>query len=232
MKSIAVSIVALAVFGLSACAQTPYPRPDVKEPAVSSIVLPAPVLDGSASLEKVLYQRRSIREYSSEALELTDLSQLLWSGQGTTADWGGRTVPSAGALYPLELYVAVGNVKNLAPGIYKYEPVYHTLKKTGDADIREKLFQASLNQSCVKDAAIDIVIAAVYERTTVKYGERGVRYVYLEAGHAAQNICLQATALGLGAVTVGAFYDEQVSDIIGLSEGENPLYVIPVGRKR
>ena len=193
--------------------------------------LPEPRLNSSVSLEETLLHRRSIREYTNEALTLEEVSQLLWAAQGVTAEWGGRTAPSAGALYPLEVYVAVGNVENLAPGVYKYKPERHELTKLGNTDVREELAEGSLGQTWVKEGAIDIVIAAVYERTMTKYGDRGVRYVHIEAGHAAQNICLQATALDLGLVTIGAFYDEQVKEIIGMPENETPLYVIPVGRK-
>jgi len=134
-------------------------------------------------------------------------------------------------LYPLEVYVVVGDVEKLEPGVYKYKSNLHELVKVKDEDIREELAEAALGQSCVQDGIINIVIAAVYERTTSKYGERGVRYVHMEAGHAAQNICLQATALDLGLVTVGAFHDDRVNQIVGMLENEAPLYVIPIGRK-
>lgn len=203
----------------------PTPTPEVRTQ------LPQPRFNSSVSLEETLLYRRSIREYANEALTLEEVSQLLWAAQGVTTEWGGRTAPSAGALYPLEVYMAVGNVENLAPGVYKYNPERHELTRLSNTDVREELAEGSLGQTSVKEGAIDIVIAAVYERTTKKYGDRGVRYVHIEAGHAAQNICLQAIALDLGLVTVGAFYDEQVKEIIGMPENETPLYVIPVGRK-
>jgi len=127
--------------------------------------------------------------------------------------------------------VAAGDVENLAPGVYKYKPDGHELVKIEDGDVREELAEAALGQTWVQDGTIDIVIAAVYERTTRKYGDRGIRYVHMEAGHAAQNIYLQATALDLGMVTVGAFNDERVKEVMGMPENENPLYAIPVGRK-
>jgi len=194
--------------------------------------LPEPRLKSEVSLEETLFQRRSVREYANLPLTLEDVSQLLWAAQGITTQWGGRTAPSAGALYPLEVYLVVGNVENLAPGVYKYKPERHELVKVRDDDVREELAKAALGQIWVKEGAIDIVIAAVYERTTKKYGDRGVRYVHMEAGHAAQNIYLQADALNLGMVTVGAFYDDRVKDILGMPSNENPLYVIPVGRKK
>ncbi|OGN99261.1 MAG: hypothetical protein A2Y89_03455 [Chloroflexi bacterium RBG_13_51_18] len=118
----------------------------------------------------------------------------------------------------------------ITPGIYEYEPETHTLKKTKDNDQRESLAQAALNQASVSQGVIDIVITAIYEKTTAKYGERGIRYVHMEAGHAAQNICLQAVVLQLGAVTVGAFDDEGVLEVLGAPENETPLYIIPLGR--
>lgn len=224
----------LVVLTLSGCAvpqptAPPTPTPEIVSGAV--ITLPAPKLKSEVSVEETLRQRRSIRDYSEEALTLAEVSQLLWAAQGVTAEWGGRTAPSAGALYPLEVYVTVGNVDELAPGVYKYRPDAHALVQVGDEDVRVELAEAALGQTWVEEGAIDIVISAVCERTTTKYGDRGVRYVHMEAGHAAQNICLQATALGLGVVTVGAFYDDQVKDVVAMLEDEVPLYIIPVGRK-
>jgi len=155
----------------------------------------------------------------------------LWAAQGITDPRGLRTAPSAGALYPLEVYVVAGDVVDLSAGVYKYDPHNHELLKVLADDIRAELARAALNQAWVKEAAINIVFTAVYERTTVKYGERGVRYVHIEAGHAAQNLCLQATAMDLGIVTVGAFHDEQVKEVLNLPDDEQPLYIIPVGKK-
>lgn len=184
----------------------------------------------AASLEDLLRQRRSVRDYADAPLTQDEVMKLLWAAQGITRSWGGRTAPSAGALYPLELYVAVGNVMDLSPGIYKYDPGRNKLTLIKEGDVRTALALASLGQRSVADGAINIVIAAVYERTMVKYGTRGERYVHIEVGHAAQNICLQAVALGLGLVTIGAFQDSAVAKIIGMSPDEAPLYVIPVGR--
>lgn len=198
----------------------------------SVIRLPEPRLESNASIEETLLNRRSIREYSNSPLTIGEVSQLLWAAQGFTVEWGGRTAPSAGGLYPLEVYLAIGHVENLASGIYKYKPEGHELNKLRDGDVRDELAKATLNQTWVKEGAIDIVIAAVYERTTKKYGDSGVRYVDMEAGHAAQNLYLQATALDLGMVTVAAFHDEQVKKILGMLTNETPLYVIPVGKKK
>jgi SagB-type dehydrogenase family enzyme len=195
------------------------------------IKLPEPRYDSEISIEQSIVNRRSVRTYSDEPLTIEEVSQLLWSAQGITDASGFRSAPSAGALYPLELYAVVGNVVNLEPGIYKYRPDQHILVHIISGDKRDKLADASLSQDSVAKGAISIVITAVYSRTTVKYGDRGIRYVQLEAGHSAQNLCLQATAMELGAVTIGAFSDNKISDILKLPEDENPLYVIPVGRK-
>ncbi len=184
----------------------------------------------TASLDELLRQRRSIRAYSDAPLTQDEVMKLLWAGQGITSSRGFRTVPSAGALYPLEIYLVAGNVNDLTPGIYKYNPVKDDLTLIKEGDVRTSLAVASLGQSSVAEGAIDIVIAAVYERTEVKYGSRGERYVHIEVGHAAQNICLEAIALGLGLVTIGAFDDAAVAKVIGMPNDESPLYVIPVGR--
>jgi len=196
---------------------------------VMKITLPEPVYDSETSLEEALLARRSVRNYSEEPITLQQLSQLLWAGQGITDPSGKRTAPSAGALYPLKLYVVAGNVDGLAVGIYEYEPDTHTLVKIMDGDQRSSLTQAALGQTSVEQGAIDIVITAIYEITTVKYGERGIRYVHMEAGHAAQNICLEAVVLELGAVTVGAFDDAGVRQVLELPDDEVPLYIIPAG---
>jgi SagB-type dehydrogenase family enzyme len=195
------------------------------------INLPEPRYDSDVSIEQSLLQRRSVRSYSGEPLTLAEISQLLWAAQGITDLVGFRTAPSAGALYPLEIYLAVGNVEDLSPGVFKYRPKRHDLIQVSAEDVREELAEAALGQACIREGSVDIVIAGVYERTMRKYADRGMRYVHMEAGHAAQNIYLQAAALDLGMVTVGAFYDDQVKVITCMLEDETPLYVIPVGGK-
>jgi len=196
------------------------------------IKLPEPSYRGNTSVETALSQRRSIRDYSGENLTLDEVSQLLWAAQGITApSWGGRTAPSAGALYPLELYVVVGDVEGIDKGAYKYSREEHELEKVKEGDIRAERADAAGGQECVRDAAIDIVFTAVYERTTRKYGERGIRYVHMEAGHAAQNVYLQAVSLDLGTVVTGAFMDDQVKELVNAGEQEKTLYIMPVGRK-
>jgi SagB-type dehydrogenase family enzyme len=195
-----------------------------------NIELPEPRHVSSVSIEEAMLKRRSIRDYKPDPLTLQEVSQLVWATQGITNPKGYRTAPSAGALYPLEVYVVVGDVRNLAEGVYKYNPNKHELLKVLDGNKMPELAEAALDQACVEKAAIDIVIAAIYERTTGKYGDRGIRYVHMEAGHAAQNLCLQASAYDLGIVTVGAFYDDQVQEVLGLPDEERPLYIIPGGR--
>jgi len=194
--------------------------------------LPEPRYDSDVSIEQTLLQQRSTRSCTEEPLTLQELSQLLWAAQGITDPRGFRTAPSAGALYPLELYVMIGDVENLSPCVYRYQPDEHQLLKTVDGDKRAELAGAALKQDCVKEGAIVIVFTAVYERTTRKYDDRGIRYVHIEVGHAAQNLCLQATAMDLGTVTIGAFYDEEVAELLNLPKDEQPLYIIPVGRKQ
>lgn len=193
--------------------------------------LPTPRLESSVSIEAALHERRSIREYADAPLALAGLAQLLWAAQGVTAVNGFRTAPSAGALYPLAVYVLVGNVVDLPAGIYQYHPQGHTLSRIVEGDKRKELMHVALEQSALRDAAAVILIAAVYERTTAKYGTRGVRYVYMEAGHAAQNVYLQAISLDLGVVAIGAFDDAGVKRVAHLSEREQPLYLLPIGRE-
>lgn len=175
----------------------------------------------------MLAQRRSVREFSDQQLTLEELGQLLWAAQGITHPAGYRTAPSAGALYPLEVYVITGE------GIYHYEPEGHLLFLHKRGDFRPSLHRAALQQSPVLRALAVFLIAAVYDRTEAKYGkERSPRYVHLEAGHAAENLLLQAVALDLGAVPIGAFIDDEVQEVLSLPEDHQPLYLIPVGHPR
>jgi SagB-type dehydrogenase family enzyme len=194
------------------------------------IQLPEPRYDGDVSVEHALRMRRSVRSYKDEPLDLSEISQILWSAQGITSPRRFRTAPSAGALYPLELYVIAGNVKNLSPAIYKYLPRKHVLIKIVAGDLRSELSRAALHQSSIKKAPAVLLFCAVFERTTGKYGRRGIRYVHMEVGHAAQNVCLQAIALGLNTAVIGAFRDTDVKKIANLANDEQPLYFVPIGR--
>lgn len=193
--------------------------------------LPVPAKDSETSIEEALLRRRSVRDYTGEPLTLSEVSQLLWAAQGITAPaWGGRTAPSAGATYPLEVYLVVGDVKNLPVGVYRYEPEGHRLVRVLESDKRVELSRAALGQAWVREGAVSIVFSAVYERTTRRYGDRGIRYVHMEVGHAGQNVHLQAVSLNLGTVVVGAFHDEEVKRVLNLPDDEQPLYIMPVGR--
>ncbi|NBB72698.1 MAG: SagB/ThcOx family dehydrogenase [Bacteroidetes bacterium] len=197
-----------------------------------SVELPTPDRTGTMSVERALNQRRSVRAYQGEAMTLDDVSQLLWAAQGITHANGYRTAPSAGALYPIELHVVAGRVEGLAPGVYRYRPGDHLLVATERRDRRADLARAALGQPWVQAGAIAMVITAVYERTARKYGGRAPRYAHIEAGHVAQNIYLQATARNLGTVIVGAFDDADVKAVLNLPDGEEPLAIMPVGRRQ
>lgn len=198
------------------------------------IPLPPPRYDSNVSIEHALKIRRSIREYEDKPLTLEQVSQLMWAAQGITDKrYGFRTAPSAGATYPLEIYIVVkkNGVEGLLEGIYHYLPREHVLELVKNGDYSRELMDACLDQEWVGDAAINIVITAIYERTTYRYGERGrIRYVHMEVGHVGQNIYLQCVSLGLGCVVIGAFYDGEIKKILEVDE--EPLYVIPIGVKK
>ena len=207
-------------------------RCETMSPATSSkpIPLPEPRYAGEVSVEQALRERRSVRSYKDAPLDMAEISQLLWSAQGITNKRGFRTAPSAGALYPLELYIIAGNVKNLPAAIYKYTPQDHALLEIVSGDKRSQLSRAALRQGSIRKAPAVILFCAVYERTTGKYGQRGIRYVHMEVGHAAQNVSLQAIALGLHTAVIGAFRDTEVKAIANLPANEQPLYFVPIGR--
>jgi len=190
------------------------------------ISLPSPDTSGNLTLESAIQKRRSVRGFKDQSIGLKEIGQLLWAAQGITNKSRYRSAPSAGALYPLEVYVVKKD------GFFHYIPEGHKLKRLSDNDLRPALQSAALFQSSVAKAAIDIVICAVYERVTSKYGKRGIRYTDIEVGHAAQNIHLQAVALGLGSVPIGAFDDDSVTRVLSLPKDRVPLYIIPVGYKR
>ena len=189
-----------------------------------TIKLAQPKKKGDVSLEECIEKRRSKRRFTSENLTMEEISQLLWSMQGITDERRGfRAAPSAGALYPLELYVVKED------GLFHYEPNNHVLERLKGEDLRVPLSQAALGQQWVAAAPVDIVVCAVFERVSSKYGKRGTRYTHIEAGHAAQNLHLEAVALGLGSVPVGAFRDAEVNRVLSIPSDHEPLYILPVG---
>ncbi|RJP73088.1 MAG: SagB/ThcOx family dehydrogenase [Candidatus Zixiibacteriota bacterium] len=202
--------------------RTPGQTPD-------TIELPEPSLQSDTSVEMALQQRRSVREYSPAELTLAEVAQLLWAAQGVTHPEGRRTAPSGGALYPLETYLAAGDVAGLSAGVYRYLPALHALERVTAGDRRTELSRAALGQSPVWQAPAGIILAAVYPRITGKYGQRGITYAHIEAGAAAQNLALQAVSLGLGTVCMGAFQDSAVVRALGLPEDQVPLLILPVG---
>jgi SagB-type dehydrogenase family enzyme len=224
----ALTVVALCV--LAACGDRSPPRQVTVAPGEHTVQLPQPALEGDVSVESALAQRRSTRDLRPDALTLEELGQVLWAAQGITADWGGRTAPSAGATYPIELHIAVSSVDGLEPGVYRYRPDGHGLERTVEDDVRADLAQAALGQAAVAGAPVNIVIAAVEARTAERYERRAERYVVLEAGHVAQNVAIQAVALDLGSVPIGAFDDSDIAHILQLAQSERPLYILPIGR--
>jgi len=204
----------------------------------NQIQLPPPAQKGSLWLEEAIAKRRSVRDFAPKALSQLQLSQILWSAQGITNTRGRcRTVPSAGATYPLEIFVVCGRngVEDIAEGIYRYQLDSHSLVLRRSGDVRLELARAALDQESIYEAPVNIVICAMYSRTLLRYGERGERYVHMEVGHAGQNIYLQSLALGLATVAIGAFDDEGVGKVLGLDEEYKPLslveplYIMPVG---
>ena len=219
----AVLMLATLAPGLAACAAGSASG-GTAPALVAATHLPPPMLSSDLSLEQTLARRRSVREYSDQPLTTAEVGQLLWAAQGITSEQGYRTAPSAGALYPLEIYLVT------ADGVLHYDPSHHSLEPIGHIDARPALYEAALRQEPVLAAPAVFVVTAVYARTAQKYGDRrGSRYVQIEAGHAAQNLLLQATALGLGAVPIGAYDDQAVQEALGLAADHQPLYLIPVG---
>jgi SagB-type dehydrogenase family enzyme len=197
---------------------------------MSLIKLPRAETSLGHPLELLLARRRTVREFAPRPVSLAQASCLLWAAQGITDARGLRTAPSAGALYPLSVYLVAGAVSGLEAGIYRYLPRENALESLQKGDRRGALVDAAMGQSWLADAALSLVFAARYARTTGKYGERGIQFVHIEAGHAAQSVLLTAVALNLAAAEVGAFDDRRVASLLGLSREETALYLLPVGQ--
>jgi SagB-type dehydrogenase family enzyme len=197
--------------------------------------LPQPDVIGRVPLEKTLKSRRTIRSFASRSITLKEFSQILWAAQGIIEQGGfRRAVPSGGALYPIDVYAVVGEggVDEIESGVYRYEPGAHEITLVKEGDLRRELAKASLGQMWMAGAPVNLIITAEYSRSSAKYGERGVRYSMIEAGHVGQNVFLQAEALGLGAGIVGAFNDREVRWVAKLVQGHEPLLIMPVGYKK
>jgi len=196
----------------------------------TNIKLPLPKTTGKMSLEEAIVNRESVRSFSKRQLTLEEISQLLWAAYGPrhvdSITGASKTVPSAGALYPMEIYIVSPN------GVFHYFPSSHSLREISDKDLRSALSGAALWEEAIAQAAVNFVIACVYDRICWKYGERGMRYAHIEAGHIAQNIHLQAVCLGLGSVPIGAFNDTAVQKALYLPKDNIPIYIIPVGHPK
>ena len=202
-----------------------------KAAAQEKMELPEFTTEGETSLEQALSKRKSTRSYADKPLKLEQAAQLLWAAQGVNRPQRNfRTAPSAGALFPLEVFLVAGEVEGLEAGVYRYLPKEHMLSKEKAGNVQGDLHRSALGQSAVRDAPAVVVIAGIYERTTGRYGDRGRQYVHMEVGHAGQNIHLQAETLGLGTVVIGAFDDSGVQNALGLKDNEIPMYLMPVGR--
>ena len=189
----------------------------------------APCSDAADRFEDLLRARRSVRKFANLPVTLDQVVRLLWAAQGNVAATGFRTVPSAGALYPLAVYAVAGHIEGLEQGVYKYVPRDNSLSPIHRGDSRSALCVAALGQEWVRHAPALLVFAADYSHTALRYHDRAERYVHMEAGHAAQNVYLLATALGLATVAVGAFDDGQAAHALGLPPNEHPLYILPIG---
>jgi len=212
-------------------------REQLKEKLVDKqIPLPPPDRDHGWPLFRALNHRRSVREFEKKPVSLQALSQILWAAAGVTLRAGDfllRTSPSAGALYPVDIYVFSRQVETLTPGVYHFLPASQTLRQRYEGDFSELLAGAALNQDFLAEASLVLVLTAVFERTTWKYGARGFRYIYLDAGHIVQNAALSAVSLGLGSCPVAAFFDDEINSLLGVNPArESAIYLLAVGWPR
>ena len=204
---------------------------------ISITKLPSPQLTGNMSVEQAIEDRRSVREYNDEPINISDVSQLLWAGQGITdPQYGLRAAPSAGQVYPLELYVIVGTggVTGLPAGEYLYVPENNTLEKLINGDLRAQLATIADGQPWVQQGQVDIVITGNYQKMIDKYPDvpLSTRFVNLEAGHVGETIYLQAEPLGLATVSIGSFNENQMISLMHLQVNEEPIYIFPIGHPK
>lgn len=206
---------------------TPFMAYSLSEEEVK---LPLPQLEGKMSVEEALARRRSRRVFKNYSLTMEQVSQLLWSAQGITDERNGfRTAPSAGAVYPLDIYLVVGKVEDLKVGVYHYNPRQHSLTIILEEDQRRELARACIDKNFIEDAPVSLIITVEFSRITNKFGKKGIYFAYMEAGHVAQNVYLQVESLGLATVSMGGIYEEDISQALNLPDQHIPLYVMPVG---
>lgn len=219
-------LAALVVFMLAGFHQGSRPATAQEKGTETEVIkLPAPKLDGEVSVEKALAQRRSVRTYKDEPLTIAEVSQILWAAQGITdPETGKRTAPSPRAMYLLDTYLICGDVKGLAPGMYQYQPKGHGMTKIMDGEAKAKLFDAA-GQAPIQKAPVALLLVGQSDRS------RSPSMMYLEAGHVAENVYLQAVSLNLGTVVMAGFEPEEVRKALELSEDQMPIYIMPLGRK-
>ena len=195
------------------------------------IELPEPSWTGAASLEETLARRRSVRAFGPQPVSLRQVAQLAWAAQGVTEPATGyRTAPSAGGTLPIEVDLVVHGVPDLAGGVYRYLPAEHALRRRLSGDRRRAVADATLNQGFVADAPVVVALSTVAARTAAMFGDFADRLNDMEVGHVAQNVSLQAVALGLGTVVVAGLREADLAAALALAEGERPIYLMPVGR--
>lgn len=234
LRRVLPAVVGVLFFGAYVYTILPQPvAPRGGGTVLKSISLPAAKLGGDAALSLMIARRRSIRQYTGEALRVDELSQIVWAAQGVTeSKYGLRTAPSAGGTYPIELYLVAksGGVSDLDAGVYHYAPRTHELELLHTGDFAAKLRAACVDQAWVEEAAINVVLTAAFERTTTRYGSRGIQYAFQETGHVGQNIYLAAASMDIGTSVIGAFDEDEVRNILGVGQDETPLYVFTVGK--
>lgn len=223
---------ALGLGGLLAAGAAPPVRGQPGAAAGSEVPLPAPARSGRMSLEEALQRRRSLRTHAARGLGLGEVAQLLWAAQGRTDAQGRRSAPSAGGLYPLEVLLVAGAVDGLAAGLYRYRSDDHRLQALAAGDLRAALAASTRAQGWAAEAPMQLIVTADPRQTTARYGDRAGRFVAIEVGHAAQNVYLQATALGLGTVVIGAFDEARLAAALELPAGRVPMVLMPVGAPR
>ncbi len=227
------SKLARETIGSAARPAIPPAEPFKRYPSAEKVLLPRRWDGERTNIWQVLQHRRSARRYTQGTISLADLALLLWASQGVTAQAGPyylRTAPSAGALYPIETYVAADRVSGVEPGLFHFDVRGFQLERLESGRVIKRVAAAALDQAFVSSASVVFIWSAVLPRTMSKYGNRGLRYVFMDAGHVCQNLLLAADALGLGACPVGALFDDELNEILGVDgQEETAVYIAPVG---